>query len=209
MPPQESTLVHQLSDLVAEIALHDGQPLPSGVTARCQDIESYITSEENRFVSDLEQIVQSFSPGYTGWDPFSNDKVQSDQALKLFRDPKMSLYLATGLVLKARMQLGIPHNDPDLKGMAQAILDSSRATIEIYRNILEKLFSTGWNPTKKKRTNSYWDMQIVFSAGEKFDHDSSALHVVTADGGILDAAKTAGLGSSVLSLVDYLLGLHV
>jgi hypothetical protein len=95
--------------------------------------------------------------------------------------------------LKARRQLGIPLNAPDLKEMAQAVLASSHTTIEIFRSILEKLFTAGWNPTKKKRTNSLWDMQVVFSAGEEFEHDSSKLHVVTADGGILAAAEAVGL----------------
>lgn len=143
IPPQESTLVHQPSKLVGQIALYDGQPLPPGVTALCTKIEAYITSEENRFVSDFEHVVQYFSSGYSGWDPFSSNRVKRDQAFRLFRHPSTLLYPAAGLVLKARTQLGVPHDVPDLRGMAQAVLHSSSATIEIYRNILEKLFTQG------------------------------------------------------------------
>jgi hypothetical protein len=208
-PAQNEDATEKLSRLAKAVAESEGQPLSPDVVALCKVVAHHVDATERGWAGDMQNVVQWMRPGFSGWDPFSSDRTKRREALDIVRSAEMQPYLAAAHVIKARLSFGVPVQDPNLDGMANAVLEKAGASISIYRSILEQLVTSGWDPTKNKRTNSLWDMQVVLGVGEALEGGLAAITLITSDRGILNAAAAASRSEFVMSLASYLTCLQI
>jgi hypothetical protein len=199
---QETT--ERLSRLAYAVGVAPAGELPQGIRDACKNIADQLAGRESLFVGDMATVVQSMNPGCAGWVPFAKDQSQRAEALAVVRSKDMPYRIAVAYVLRVRNLLGLAGNAPDLKGMADAVLDHAPAPIALYGQILERLVNTGCNLTKRQRANWIWDMEIAVGIGEAFGHPAQRMTLVTGDHAIVGAAKAASLGQYVRVLHDYL-----
>jgi hypothetical protein len=209
VPTHHEDTVEKLSRLSKAVADSAGQLLPADVTVLCKAISDHVDQAEKTWAQDIQGIVQWLRPGFTGWDPFSADKIKRTRALQIVRSGDMLGYLATAYVFKARNLLNLPYDDSETAATAAEVLKRAGISIAIYRSALEMLVSSGWDATESKRANSLWDMQIVVGAGGELDGGLPKVIIITADRAMLKAAEEATIDKIVISLAAFLIGLHL
>lgn len=203
-PESNVQTTEALAQLACNVAHSPSVPLHTNVINLCVEIGKFIDEGEKNFVTDLANVVKWLNPDCVDWDPFSKNRQKREQALSIVRSENMKLGIAATQVIKARRLLGEKDDGPDLKGMASAVLAHVPVAVELYRQIIETLVSTGVDVRKKEKANWIWDFQIVFGIGEELQGDRPKLTLITGDKAIMRAAKAASVGDGVLSLPAYL-----
>ena len=202
--PGYAEMNQRISTLAQRIACAPPGTLPQEVRGACKVLSDKISTQESMFVQDMREVVQQMNPACANWSPFRRDKLKRDQALVAVRDRGMPWRIALAHVRKVRALLGIPPDAPELKEMADTVLEHIPASIALYREILERLVTTGCDLSKPERANWIWDMQILMGIGESIGNPPRRVTVVTGDKAIVEAAQTASVGDCVKSLDDYL-----
>lgn len=205
--PYHDDTTEKIAKLTYFVASAAPGPLDLRIAAACKELADYIDGREAAFVSDMQGFVQKLNPAAVDWHPLKSDKAGRQKYLAEVRSPLMRWHIALGLAMKARAMIGKPVQDPGLKEDADKVLEAGGASIALYQAILERIVSTGCDVSKRARANWLWDMQIAFAIGQDFGTPPAPLLLVTSDGAVLDAAKTASVQVHVKSLTDYLAAL--
>lgn len=203
-PSGSADTTQALAKFTAMVASTPPGPLPPLMAQDSKTLADTLDAREAAFIADMKSVVNRLNPAASDWNPLGTDRASRDARLKDVRSPMMSWSIALGHVLKARTQLGMPIAAPTLKDETDAVLKTGSASIALYRDILDRLVTTGCDMTKKARQNWIWDMQIAFAIGQDIGDPPKPLVLVTGDGAILDAAKASGLGTFVCRLPEYL-----
>jgi hypothetical protein len=180
IPPGYPETAEKLAQLARAVALADGD-LDGSVSTLCKALADQVESAESMFVSDMHAAIHRLDPASTGWKPFSGNKAARRKAIEMVRGTEMPLRIAGMLVVKTRLLLGIPIDGPDFDGMSRAVLERLPVPIALYRQILERIVTTGSNISKKERANWIWDMQIAMGIGQSLQNGLPPLTLVTGD----------------------------
>ena len=203
VPLGHEETAEKLAQLARAVALM-GAELDPSVSAMCKVLADHVMDVERVFVNDMRAAIHHLNPVSTGWNPFSDNQSDRLKALALVRGNEASLRIAGMLVVKARLLLGIPVHDAQFEEMSRAVLEQLPVSIALYRQILDRIVTTGCDVSKKKRANWIWDIQIVMGTGRALQNGLPELVLVTGDKAMADSAKEVGLDSHVVSLPEYL-----
>jgi hypothetical protein len=205
--PHHDDTTQKLAKLTYLIASAPPGALDPKMAAACKEIADIIDGREAIFVADMQTVVKKMNPATVGWNPFEADKAGRQARLAEVKSPAMLWHIALGHAMKARSMIGKPLTDPGLKEDADKVLEAGGTSIALYQAILERIVSTGCDVSKKARANWLWDMEIAFAIGQEFGDPPCPLTLVTTDGAVLAAARTAAMDKHVMSLKDYLAAL--
>jgi hypothetical protein len=169
-----------------------------------------MAEREQEWLNGMESILDRFSPGMArvvfgeGADSEVLKKARHYFSSNEFFDA-WSCYMVASHAVK----VGITNLRPEeIQTLAEDVRRLFPVPFHLMSALLQKL-ATSSPPDlanqRHKRWNFIWDSMISFAIGPG-TIDESPVFMVTADGEIIDAAKTAGVHDNILSLAEYITG---
>lgn len=204
VPNELEVTTQALSRFAKEVAECGHGDIPPTLRRKAAIIKKQVMARESNFIIDMRDVAQTLNPNHIGWNPFKNDPEARDSVLKFIRKDEFILYASKIYVIKAHKMSNRSSNSEVINDMAEHLKDHIRPSLELYREILIRLVSTGVNIERRSRCNWLWDMQIAFGIGETFNEPPHILHLITSDDDIIQAARAAKCDDYVFTITAYL-----
>ena len=190
-----SDIYHDSSD--SNIAKH------STLTSQ---LANHVANMESLFIADIQNfVIKVVGNGKDPWQLFKDDKRERQKFLSFIGSSKFKKQWSLSQVYKAALALEIDiKNVSDLSVKVDNVGEMFSSPFLVYKEILKRLATSGYNLEKDNRTNSVWDMQIMFSFSDKGDIDGMQPVLVTGDKMMREASKSAGLDHLCISQEEYI-----
>lgn len=192
-------LIAEICERVAISVSHDDlRDLQEGLSL----IAEFVSAEERAFVQHLwERAVKGVDPSATSWHALEGNAAARKRVREFAASAEARVLLAKSLVASLGPQGQARMEDMDL---IQRVLDDFGTAITFENALLLKILNEGFDLTKKKRPNFFWDQQLAYNVGLSHSLDGLPVMIVTDDGFIRTAAVEAGHGDRVANLPEYL-----
>jgi hypothetical protein len=156
---------------------------------------------ERQFLGDMNNyVVLALGGEAGGWSVFEGDR-NARQRFVQYIDSDIFFTQWAGIqVTKAALALGQSIAQvEDVSSKVTTVKSMYKSPFSMYKEIVKKMASGGYNLEKKGRSNSVWDMQVMFSFCENGDLDGRETVLVTDDKLMRVAATSVGLDGRCVS----------
>ena len=179
-----------------------------------QQIKNFILEAEKTFVDGIEDIKQKIlakNPKYVTWSDYLADKKNRDAVTGYVNSPDLKIFLATSMIYAIAVDLrnkGI--SAPNQQQIEQAIkvyIQDNAASLELQQMLFSHWDDPNFNFGRPDRVNTIWDAKILSCVGHKLQTGNGVgddILLVTSDGNMIKAAKSAVPGCKICSFKDYL-----
>lgn len=120
-----------------------------------------------------------------------------------------AIRLAAGAVVdKAASHLALTLDAATREKKVDRIIELFAAPLKFHNSVLRRVVLDGYDLTRRKTANSFWDLHIAFSTSPLAVLDGTRLWLITNDSPVLTAARESGASEVVRSYADYCLVLQ-
>lgn len=173
------------------------QPALDGLAAHVEQIEQ-------QFRDDVwNYVIVSVNPNATSWAPSAATSALRAQLAAVFSSNQGRDLSAQMFVRKAAADAQLTLTPQEVAEKAQEVRRAFPIPVEYYNAVLLKIVQSGLDLDDKTNRNAIWDVQIAFSASPAASLQGAPVWVVTTDGLLLEAAKSADAGSVARGLKDF------
>ena len=200
--PCHRQFYENVSQICRYIYENDADNDLGSIRSELKKIKQVVDTTEDQFINDVfSYVLRSTNPNATNWQIFESDAAEKRRLLDYLNSSDSSIILAAAHVERFRNVAKVEDVPDGIRQKAQLIATHYPTALELYKEILRRIVTTGCDLTKKNRANWIWDMQIGFLAGGEIR--GKVLALVTDDGDVLQAADASGTRSYVLKTKEF------
>lgn len=168
-------------------------------------LADHVENVERQFLDDMNNyVVLALGGAAGGWTIFTGDRNARKKFVQYIDSDNFFTDWAKAQVLKAVIALSLSIDQiEDASSKVNIVKLMFKLPFAMYREIIKKMASGGYNLDKKGRSNSVWDMQVMFAFCENGDLDGCETMLVTDDTLMRSSAASAGLGDKCVSSKVY------
>ncbi|GAI13891.1 unnamed protein product, partial [marine sediment metagenome] len=164
---------------------------------------STVADIEKNFIKYYETLINEIDPSTKDWHLNKNDKIMRRRNLQFLNSIEFIEILAREEVQRLSSIARVKITEEEILRFAKFILENFRFPLFIKVEIIRRIIESGYNLSKKYRSNWFWDIQIASCVTTNKDINFIPYIFVTSDQGILKISEKNNLRDSVISKQDY------